>query len=266
MITEQRKTALNKLAVFIAEEFSKDNVAQLEQIAKSERIEVYVDHYENGFDGMLVFEEDCFHIHLNIDRGNNFDTNRGRFSLAHELAHYFIEEHRIPLMIGEVAPHGSLHDYEHYDITEEEADYFAACLLMPSSYFRNVNTGKKFSLETIIKLSQTFQASILATVLRFAEIGRHPILAVVSSNNIVIWYAKHNDFTNWKFRFTVHKQLPPTTVAGEAFTKLNAKYSGVEDVDPSDWFIPGWQVKTQMHEQCYYSESYGYVISLIWFD
>jgi hypothetical protein len=27
-----------------------------------------------------------------------------------------------------------------------------------------------------------------------------------------------------------------------------------------------WIPKTQMHEQCHFSEAYGYVISLIWFD
>lgn len=266
MITEERKKALSKLAVFIAEEFSSDNVTQLETIAEAEQIELHIDHYEDSFDGMLVYDDGQFHIHLNADRGNDLNSNRGRFSLAHELAHYFIDEHRIPLMTGEVAPHGSLHDFENNDIVEEEADYFAACLLMPDNFFRNVYTGKKFSLDTSIKLSKIFQTSILATVLRFAEIGRHPILAVVSKNNIVKWYAKHNDFPNWKFRFTVHKQLPPTTVAGESFTKMNAKYSGIENVDPDDWFIPAWKPNSQMHEQCYYSSSYGYVLSLIWFD
>lgn len=52
---------------------------------------------------------------------------------------------------------------------------------------------------------------------------------------------------------------------GEYFTKHNAKYTGIEDVDPDSWFIEH-ESQTQMHEQCYYSESYGYVISIIWFD
>jgi hypothetical protein len=34
---------------------------------------------------------------------------------------------------------------------------------------------------------------------------------------------------NWKFRFVVHEQLPPTTATGESFTKMNAKYSGVKN-------------------------------------
>ncbi len=267
MIADHRKAALNKLASHIASEFHSQNVSLLEQIAESEGIAYYFDHYENSFDGMLVCDENNhFHIHINIDRGNTQTSKRGRFTFAHELAHYFIEEHRIPLMKGDIPPHGSLHDFEHRDATEEEADYFAGCLLMPENRFRNIPTGRKFSLETILKLSETLNTSILSTVLRFVEIGTHEILVVVSENNIVKWFAKSKDFPNWSFRFKVHQTLPAATVAGEFFTKTDSKYTGIEDVEPENWFFPAWVPKTQMHEQCYYSESYGYVISLIWFD
>ncbi|MBS1597325.1 MAG: ImmA/IrrE family metallo-endopeptidase [Bacteroidetes bacterium] len=267
MITALRKTNLHKLAAFIAEDFTSQNITQLEKIAESEDISVYYDHYENNFDGMLVCdEENNFHIHLNIDRGNTPDSPRGRFSFSHELAHYFIEEHRIPLLKGEAAPHGSLHDFEHRGLVEDEADYFAGCLLMPEKLFRKVPTGKKFSLDTILTLSGAFHTSVLATVLRFVEIGTHEICVVVSEKNIAKWFAKNSEFPDWAFRFKVHQALPPSTVAGEFFSKPDAKYTGVEDVEPENWFYPRWQPKTQMHEQCYFSDSYGYVISLIWFD
>jgi len=266
MIQNQRKIALSNFANLIAQDYSINNVTYLDKILSAEQVELYTDHYEDAFDGMLVFDEEKFHVHLNIDRGNNPDSLRGRFSLAHELAHFFIEEHRVPLMKGEVAEHGSLHDFKHSDEVEEEADYFAACLLMPEPLFRKAPKERKFSLNTIINLSKNFQTSILATVLRFVEVGSHDILVIVSENNIIQWFAKSNNFPNWKFRFKVGQPLPPNTVAGEYFTKPNAKYIGVEDVDPESWFFPSWIPETQMHEQCYYSESYGYVISLIWFD
>src|SRR5579875_709023 len=152
MIQELPKKALSKLANFIAEEFSLENVTQLNEIALSEDLQVYEDRYEDSFDGMLVCdEENNFHIHINLDRGNSLESKRGRFTFAHELAHYFIDEHRIPLLEGEAAPHGSLHDFEHRDAVEEEADYFAGCLLMPDTLFRKIPTDKKFSLNTILK-------------------------------------------------------------------------------------------------------------------
>lgn len=266
MIEDQRKKVLSDLASFIADEFSINSVTQLELIADSEGISFYYDHYEDCFDGILIYDENKFHIHLNLDRGNSIETKRGRFSFAHELAHYFIEEHRIPLSKGEVAPHGSLHDFGHNDSIEEEADYFAACLLMPEQLFRKIPTGKTFSLNTITTLSKAFDTSILATILRFTEIGTHGILAVISENNIVKWFSKSKDFPNWTFLFKRGKPLPPTSVAGEFNLKGNGKYTGIEDVEPNDWFNPAWIPNTQMHEQCYYSDSYGYIISLIWFN
>src|SRR4051794_32901693 len=98
MMTDRRKKILNELASLIAEDFSSGYVTNLEKLAAFEEAEVYVDQYENSFDGMLVYDDnEKFHIHLNSDRGNLPDRPRGRFSFAHELAHLIIEEHRRPL-------------------------------------------------------------------------------------------------------------------------------------------------------------------------
>jgi Zn-dependent peptidase ImmA (M78 family) len=267
MIPEVRKRKLNKLAAFIAEDFSINHVTQLNKIAESEEILFHTDRYGNYFDGMLVCDQDDdFHIHLNIDRGNTETSRRGRFSFAHELAHYFIDEHRIPLLTGETLPHKSLHDFAHRNEVEDEADYFASCLLMPEAKVRNAPLPRKFSIETIIRLSELFNTSVLSSVLRFAEVGTHGICAVISENNKVKWFARSKDFPAWAFRFTVGSALPPTTVAGEFFTKRDAKYKTIENVSPDDWFYAKWEPSTRMHEQCYYSDSFGYVVSLIWFD
>ena len=54
---------------------------------------------------------------------------------------------------------------------ELEADYFASVLLMPKEKFRKVSGGKNFSFDIIFKLSEAFQTSILATLIRFSKIG-----------------------------------------------------------------------------------------------
>lgn len=266
MLTTLRKRVISNLANTVSETFYNKNHTDLQAAAADEEIACYFDHYEDSFDGMLVYYQRHFHIHLNLDRGNHPDSKRGRFSLAHELGHYFIDEHRIALKKGILLPHASLQGLNQKESIEEEADYFAACLLMPDYRFCKPSGNSKFSLDTILKLSNEFGASVVATTLRFAEIGRHPALVVFSKGNIVRWYAVNHDFPKWSFKFSVGNALPPATVAGEFFTRADAKYTSVEDLDPDSWFYPAWSAQSQMHEQCYYSDSFDYVISIIWFD
>ncbi|HLP37588.1 ImmA/IrrE family metallo-endopeptidase [Lacibacter sp.] len=269
MIAPLRKKIISDAAHNVASQFYQSNATDLAAIAKFEGLNFYHDHYEDTFDGMLLYDEKDFHIHINIDRGNGSLTKRGNFTFAHELGHYFIDEHRIGLQTGKIEAHGSIHEVNQKNIIEYEADYFASCLLMPEQRFRSFSggRGKNFSLDTIINLSNAFQTSILATVIRFAEVGTHEMTAVISKNNIVSWFAQSKDFPKWSFRFKVGQQLPPATVAGEFFTRTESKYTSVEDVDPDNWFYANdKRANRTMHEQCYYSDSYGYVISLIWFD
>ncbi|TZF84554.1 hypothetical protein FW774_06085 [Pedobacter sp. BS3] len=99
-IADHRKKELSRIADFVSAQFSVKNVTELDLIVEFEQINLYIDHYENFFDRMLVFDEGEFHIYLNIDRRNSLDTTGGRFSLAHEIAHYYINEHRIGLQNG----------------------------------------------------------------------------------------------------------------------------------------------------------------------
>jgi Zn-dependent peptidase ImmA (M78 family) len=199
MIPPHRKTQISKLAEYIANEFSNRNLTLLNEIAKFEDVPLHFDNYENAFDGMLLYDTDNsdFHIHINIDNGNRQDSKRGRFTLAHELGHYFLDEHRLGLKYGLLEPHASFHNINQKSSIEEEADYFASCLLMPRDKFRNHSSeykrqsgSKNFSLNTLLNLSESFQASILSTLIRFGEVGTHEIFAVISKDNIAKWFVK----------------------------------------------------------------------------
>ena len=267
-MTEARKKKISKLTTELTRLTSSGDVTQLDQLASAEEVSIYYDDYEGAFDGMLLFDNRDFHIHINYAKGNHPNSKRGRFTLAHELGHYFIDEHRVGLKSGSLKPHGSVTGLATKDLIELEADYFASSLLMPEEKFKARASGKRFSLDTIIDLSDSFQSSIVSSVIRFSEVGTHEITAVFSRNNKVEWYARSSDFPQWPFRFKVHGDLPPTTVAGEFYSKKANKLTGIEKLSADDWFFPfkdDSRADRQMLEQCYYSESYDYVISLIWF-
>lgn len=261
-----KKKTIEKFTEFIISDHSNGIITDLNKLAFSESIPCYYDHYENFFDGMLIYDGTRFHIHLNKDRGNEKNSKRSRFTLAHELGHYFLDEHREGLRSGKFEPHPSFTNLARSNIIEVEADYFASCLLIPKSKLRDASPGMGFSFETIHNLSDTFQTSMLATLIRFAEVGFHEIFVVVSVDNVVRWFLRSKDFPNYPFRFKVGNKLPPTTVAGEFFTKKDAKYSDIETVYVEDWFYARNGGDRPLNEQCFYSNVYGYVISLIWFD
>ena len=138
-----------------------------------------------------------------------------------------------------------------------------------SSEYRRKTGNRSFSFDTIFGLSESFQTSVLSTLIRFGEIGTHEIFAVISKDNIAKWFVKSTDFPNWTFKFKVGNTIPQTTVAGEYFTMENRKFTEIESLSADDWFNPPADDKRadrQMYEQCFYSDSYGYVISLVWFD
>ena len=64
----------------------------LEAIVQDELLNVFYDDYgDDTFDGLTIFEPstDEFYIHINTARGNRRGSAKGRFTLAHELGHYF---------------------------------------------------------------------------------------------------------------------------------------------------------------------------------
>jgi Zn-dependent peptidase ImmA (M78 family) len=271
MIQPHRKIQISNLAEFIANQFSLENKTKLLEIAREEIIPVHFDDYENAFDGILLFDPSTtfFHIHINTNRGNWTESKRGHFTLAHEFGHFFIDEHRLGLKYGNLSPHPSFHSLNNQPLIEEEADYFASCLLLPKNIFEKLVLPRKFSFETLRYISDSCQVSILCSLIRFAEIGNHEIFAIISKNNIAKWFVPSHDFPHWKSRFKIGDTLPPTTVAGEYFTMADKKITGVEDLSADDWFLVpenDKRAKRKMHEQCFYSDSYDYVISLLWFD
>lgn len=268
MIQSIRKQQLSKQAELIANTYSKNYVTQLINIVESEDISVYFDDYENAFDGMLLYDNKDFHIHINSKHESQNNSRRNRFTLAHELGHYFIDEHRLGLKYKRLEPHSSFHNINNKDRIELEADYFASCLLMPKERFRLATVQKKFSFEKIIEFSNTFQTSVLSTLIRFAEVGTHEVFVVFTKNNIVKWCTKSDDFPNWKWNFEINGQPPKSTVVADFFTN-NSKYTHIEEMNVDFWFKntdSDSRADRIMKEQCYFSDSYGYTISLLWFE
>jgi Zn-dependent peptidase ImmA (M78 family) len=176
-LSTSRATELAELAEFVAEEFPVDGAVPLESILVAKDILPIHGHYEDAFDGLLEQRLGRFAVYLNIDRLESVESARARFTIAHELGHYFIDEHRNALLAG-VETHPSQVDFLSGNPIEVEADHFASNLLMPRSRFLKAAKSLPVGLGSLRKLASHFRASLTSTTIRFVSLGIKPAAVV----------------------------------------------------------------------------------------
>ncbi len=207
----------------------------LSEIAKDEGICVIFDDYgTNTFDGMTCYEpeQDKFFIHINTARHNSENNAKGRFTFAHELGHYFIDDHRRALEKGIMKPH--IHYYEPFGKNEEwlierEADDFAANLLMPMRHFKSEFVGRDLSGELIKSVSDKYIVSFSACALRYMKLDLTPVMLVFAKEGKVKWQMRSADFPFFRLKYGTDK-VPENTVMGDYFYNHDASCCKQEEV------------------------------------
>jgi len=187
-LTPDRKAEIVVLASEVFTEYFSEPPADPLRVFQDHRITHSFGHYEDCFDGMLEYEGGEFHVYCNLDRGNKPGSGRGRFTLAHELAHYFIDEHRIALMSGRVKPHPSKEDNVTARLMpEQEADLFASFFLMPEDLCKKTASQVGSGYEAIKKLATIFQVSLLCAAIRYVENKTHPAALICWNQKGYVW-------------------------------------------------------------------------------
>jgi hypothetical protein len=111
---------------------------------------------------------------------------RTRFSISHELGHYFIERHHDDLLNG-VAPHESSGEFKSASLTEREADAFASSLLLPTHLADRALNNGELTLKTIDKVAGDFQASLLCTTIRGVRLSDLPCAVAGLREGRIAW-------------------------------------------------------------------------------
>lgn len=262
-INDVRKKELADLAEFISTDYCPHDMVSPELIAEKSGITYNYGEYGDCFDGLLEHDSNEFHIYLNTQSVQSSDKARIRFSFAHELGHFFIDEHRNALKKGK-SLHKSYYRFLRKNIVEIEADHFASNLLMPTSRFKQSALARKFDFSVIESLTSKFGTSLSATLLKFIEVDMHPIMVVFSRNNLIEQCWKSHDFP-YKF-FIEHssKKVPPLTVAGDYFNH-GTKCDDTEIVEASEWFSSFEDIRgVKVFEKCIYPNYANIAISVIW--
>ncbi|MHA6279361.1 ImmA/IrrE family metallo-endopeptidase [Salinimicrobium sp. CAU 1759] len=263
ILSDHRKEELSDLAEVVVEPFLAQVQIDPEKIALSNKISFSYGHYRNSFDGLIQHRSGRFHIFINNNRVGTKENPRSRFTFAHELGHYYIDEHRNALKRGKVPSHPSFNRLVSENLAEREADFFASCLLMPERRFRSKCFRKPLSGRLIEDLSKSFGTSLSATIFRYFHLDLYPMFIVFAKNGIIKWYFRSPDF-KYKFPPKYNSKVPETSVAGEFFY-LTKKYIQEETIFSDDWFSDhSMDPNDQLYEKCYYLKDTNSTISVIW--
>lgn len=268
-ISTDRKNEILDIVDTIYCEYNLSIPIVLEELAQKEHIYFGYRYHKNNFDGILSYWDNDFYIIINTKYDRNYNDGRIRFTFAHELGHYFIDEHRNELMDNSLY-HISKSEYTNMDsLIEKEADFFAANLLMPETQFKN-NCNEVFSPTLIKKLSLKFQTSIVATVIRYIELDIYPMFVVYIHDGVITSFRYSHDFPyNYKNlkgqappKESIARQLSTNEYTSkkpqEIFTELWFNYK-----KSSEYIDDVVSQESNLLEYCYRINA-SLVITLIW--
>ena len=187
---QQSLDDIAELAEDLGNRFLFRGKVNLEKIAKGKHIRFIESSYGNHFLGQLVHYSRKFYILLNTDQLTKSESGRIRFTIAHELGHYFIDGHRSKLAKGiSLSFSGDLSEQECKKI-ENAANHFAANLLMPKSHFLNHANKFEPGLAGIFTLKTKYDTSIESTT-------KHYVNQNISANVMIRWRSDHTFHYAW---------------------------------------------------------------------
>lgn len=162
-----------------------------------------------GFDGCLLRFGSVGTILCNSEIRH---ATRTRFTIAHELGHWFLHPGRGPdLLLAEdsIARHKA-------SALESEANAFAGALLMPKKWFGRHVLGTEPLVGPILDAAKCFDVSVMAATKRFLDLTIIPSMAVFSDGQQVRWV--------WQSGSASNIYLPPGTDISPDCTAYECDY------------------------------------------
>jgi Zn-dependent peptidase ImmA (M78 family) len=114
------------------------------------------------------------------------------FTIAHELGHYFIDDHPLAVLAG--GEHFSRSGYISKDRYEEEADAFATELLMPWKLIEPLIRMNAGGFQTIKAIADGCQSSLLASAIRYTQVTKECVAVIVSHLGVVEFMTASTSF------------------------------------------------------------------------
>ncbi|WP_408587479.1 ImmA/IrrE family metallo-endopeptidase [Novosphingobium sp.] len=233
------------------------------EIARAEGIQLWPKKPEQfGVSGGIVFHGDDVAIFYSTDI---VSEGFQRFTVAHELGHYFLDGH--PAAIMESAPvHVSRAGFsEGAQPIEIEADHFASGLLLPTTLVQRHLDHQAVGLEGIDALAEVSRCSLTAAAIRSAECSPYPIAVVVSRSDQVRYAFLSDSFKKLDRLDFLRRGSPlPNTLTRNFNAEPGNVASGRRasaSTTLSAWF--GARRRLELDEQVVGLGSYGFTLTVL---
>jgi Zn-dependent peptidase ImmA (M78 family) len=245
-----------KKAIEIIEKYCIESPTGLnpEEIANAEFI-IVEETDTNSFHGKIQYNDEYGLILINK---NLNEAGAKRFTLAHELGHFFIEKEK------RFFKHGcGFADIYGKARLENNANVFAAELLMHKPWFGNFIKDRKVSMDLMKEIAEYFSVSLTAAAVRYAEIGKYPTAVIMSTAGRVKW-KWINEYFPLKWIPNGYK-LREESSAYDFF--LGKEVQTCDDLVPAHtWFSEDFKCPKDLYlyEQNVVMPGYNSVLTLLW--
>jgi hypothetical protein len=219
-----------------------------------------------GVSGLLMYVGSSFGIMYATHLKND---GYERFSVAHELGHYFLPGHIDAILPDQTSVHKSRAGFVSDDPYEIEADHFAAGLLMPDPMFRSALIKADDGLAGIEHLAGLCRTSLTSTAIRYTEKATIPAAIIVSVGNSIDYCFMTTALGDFKELQWLKKGMPlPRSVVTRSFNAnsgniLNARRDE-GDTNLQDWF--GGKQSVEAREEVIGLGGYGKTLTVITCD
>jgi hypothetical protein len=208
-----------------------------------------------------------------LRHGNNFgivyathipSVGFQRFSISHELGHYFLPGHVDQVLTEGV--HVSRAGFITADPYELEADHFAAGLLMPATPFRKALDQHDPCLDSIEAMADLCLTSRTATAIRFAELTDAAVAVIMSTGGTIDYCFLSEAMKSLPKLDWLRKgsPLPPGTATARLAAQPARVLGGervADEADVRDWL--GGTTRAAISEESVGLGQYGKVLTVL---
>jgi len=188
------------------------------------------------------------------------DTPTGRFSIGHELGHYWL--HRRHAMDARCSV-DDMRTWHSSRTLETEANAFAAAFLLPSLLVEEALDGQAPSMDIVRSLAGDFGMSLTATAIRLVRLSEEPCAVVVATAGSIDFVIRGDDFWPW-----IESGVPlhPSTLAYDCHALGRLARSDQEPVAAFAWLADRrlQNAKWELLEHTCFSPRLGQTLSLLW--